>query len=129
MKLHLNEYLFENYDILTEMAQIGYIGPYQIYIHTNDPGNTPHFHIWDLSTRGKNFHTCVRIDCPKYFHHTGKEYVLNSKQRKELMSFLNNIDKDSGFTNWKWLILEWNRYNSNVRIDVNTSIPDYTQLK
>lgn len=129
MKLHLIDDLFDEYDILTEMAQIGYIGPYQIYVHTNDPGNIPHFHIWDLSTRGKNFHTCVRIDCPEYFHPTGKEDVLNSKQRNELITFLQSPYRERKETIWQHLIDTWNDNNSNVEIDENTSMPNYTELK
>lgn len=129
MKLHLNQNLFEKYDILNEMAQIGYIGPYQIYVHTNDPGHIPHFHIWDLSTRGQNFHTCIRIDCPEYFHHTGKEDVLNSKQRKELVNFLNSSYRNRKQTVWQHLIDVWNDNNSDVEIDENTPMPDYVKLQ
>ena len=114
--------------VLNEMAQIGVVDGYQIYVRTNDAGKIPHFHIWDLSTNGQKFHTCVRIDKPEYFKHTGKEGTLNSKERKHLISFLSGEDPDSGFTNWQWLVFEWNRNNSDVRIDPKTPMPDYTKL-
>lgn len=114
--------------ILNEMAQIGCIGPYQIYVRTNDAGQIPHFHVWDLSTNGQKFHTCIRIDKPEYFHHTGKEGVLNSKSRKLLVSFLEGQDEFEDSTRWKVLVKEWNRNNSKVKIDPNTPMPDYTKL-
>ena len=42
-------------------------------------GYIPYFHIKDTISNGKKFHTCVKIEKPEYFHHTGKERVLNSK--------------------------------------------------
>ena len=124
----IDNYVYDQFDILNEMAQIGYVGPYQVYVHTNDPGHIPHFHMWDLTTRGDTFHTCIRIDKSEYFHHTGKEDVLNSKLKRQLMRFLNEVDEDSGFTNWKWLVLEWNRNNSSHKIPIDTELPDYTKL-
>ena len=125
----IDKYLLDRYDILSEMAQIGYVGSYQIYIHTNDPGNTPHFHIWDLSTRGEKFHTCIRIDCAEYFHHTGKEDKLNSKLRKSLVNFLQSKDEFDDCTIWVTLLKEWNRNNSDVRIPLDTKMPNYLELE
>ena len=95
---------------------------------TNDPGNIPHFHIVDTSTRGEKFHTCIRIEKPEYFHHTGKENILSSKERKQLVDFLNKNDK-WGEQNWIVLLKEWERNNSNISIDINQPIPDYSKLK
>ena len=118
----------ENYDMLYEMAAIGNINSNLcIYVRMNDPGKIPHFHIVDQSTLGKVFHTCVKIKVAEYFHHTGKEGVLNSIQRKDLIKFLKGKDK-WGESNWKVLIKEWDRNNSDVEIDINTPMPDYTKL-
>ena len=115
---------------LYEMARVGMIDEYEVYIHTDDPGKIPHFHIWDYSTRGQNFHTCVRIDKPEYFHHTGKEDVLNSKMRKELVKFLTSKSKNKRFdTNWEYLISMWNDNNSDIQIDEEQEIPNYLMLK
>ena len=68
-----------NERMLTEMAAIGNINSKLcIYVRMNDPGKIPHFHIVDQSTLGLVFHTCVKIKVAEYFHHTGKEDVLNS---------------------------------------------------
>lgn len=116
-------------DELYEMASVGFLTPkLEIYVNTNDGGDIPHFHIWDTSTRGNEFHTCVQIKDNKYFHHTGKEDVINSKMRKRLIKFLQSND-EYGELNWKVLIKEWNRNNSNMKIDINTEMPDYSEIE
>lgn len=115
---------------LLEMARIGFTNDgYEIYIHTDDPGNVPHFHYWDSSTKGQNFHTCIRIDEPNYFHHTGKEDVLNTKQKKELVEFLISSPKSKRYdTNWEMVVEMWNINNSDVEISTEQTMPDYFLL-
>ena len=70
-------------EALYEMALIGPMtNVLEVFVNTNDGGYIPHFHIWDSSTRGSEFHTCIRYDCPEYFHHSGKEDTLNSREKK-----------------------------------------------
>ena len=118
--------------MLLEMARVGFIDDkYEVYIHTDDPGNIPHFHIWDAATRGNRFHTCIEITSPRYFHHTGKEDVLNSSMRKELMKFLQakpqQLKRYS--TNWEVVIDMWNANNSTIQVDEDQPLPDYTKLR
>ena len=124
----IDKYLLDRYDVLSEMAQIGYVGSYQIYIHTNDPGNVPHFHICDRETSGDKFHACVRLDKAEYFHHTGKTDVLNSQQRKALVEFMNTQCKYGLFSNWSFTLMLWNANNSDVEIDLDAPMPDYIRL-
>lgn len=122
----LSEYIYD--DMILEMARVGYLNTkLEIYVHTNDPGNIPHFHIRDVKTRGNEFHTCVEIKTNRYFHHTGKEGVLNGKERKALYDFLNSNDK-YGESNWKVLIKEWNRNNSDMEISIDLKLPDYRTI-
>lgn len=114
---------------LMEMARVGFFDEYEIYIHTDDPGNIPHFHIWDAETKGNKYHTCIKIEVPEYFHHTGKEDILNHKDKKDLMNFLNSKPKNKRFkTNWEYLVSMWNDNNSKIQVDEDKSIPDYTKL-
>lgn len=114
---------------LMEMANIGSIdNKLVVIIRMNDPGNIPHFHIVDKATLGRDFHTCIKIETPEYFHHEGKEDVLNSKQRKNLNDFLKNKN-ELGVTNWKYLVTTWNINNSNKSVDKDIVQPDYTKLK
>lgn len=114
---------------LMEMANIGSIDNKLVaIIRMNDPGNIPHFHIVDKATLGRDFHTCIKIEAPEYFHYEGKEDVLNSKQRKNLNDFLKNKN-ELGVTNWKYLVTTWNINNSNKNVDKDIAQPDYTKLK
>lgn len=113
---------------LNEMATIGkFTNELVIMVRMNDGGNLPHFHIVDNNSLGDEFHTCVRIDTNKYFHHTGKEDTLNSKQRKKLISFLKQ-DLGNNWTNWNVLVDLWNRNNSELTIPLNTEMPDYSEI-
>lgn len=114
---------------LFEMARIGYIGDLEIYIRTDDPGNIPHFHIWDKETMGDRFHGCIRIDKAEYFFHEGKYSTLNSKQRKELVKFLKSPYRTTGLTNWERLVLEWNDNNSEINLSDDYLMPDYFTLR
>lgn len=90
----------EKQEPLLEIARVGLISQFpvlEIYIHTDDPGNIPHFHIRDYnkeSESGKEFHTCIEYRTNKYFHHNGKEDVLNSKLRKMLCLFLRKTEEN-----------------------------------
>ena len=127
LKEHLDFELNERF--FFEMAQIGGIDNNLVaYVRSNDPGNIPHFHIVDKSTLGSKFHTCVKIESPEYFHHTGKEGVLNSKQRKSLVNFLNSLTPLE-ISHWEFLLLTWNTNNSNKKLRMDLPMPDYTKLK
>lgn len=115
---------------LNKMAQIGRFGNYTAFVNTDDLGNIPHFHLWDSNSKGGRFHTCIKILSPEYFHHHGKEGVLNSSDRKELCAFLALPSEDEPTkTNWGVLVIEWNRNNSEKKIDAKTPMPDYSLLK
>lgn len=114
---------------LFEMARVGFFDEYEIYIHTDDPGKIPHFHLWDAGTKGNKFHTCIRIDKSEYFHHTGKEDVLNTNDKKDLCKFLSDKPKNKRYeTYWEYLVSMWNDNNSDVEIPEDQSMPDYTKL-
>lgn len=118
-----------DYHYLDEMARVGFINDYEIYVMTNDPGKIPHFHIRDKETQGNKFHTCVRIETSEYFHYPGKMDILNSKYRKELVQFLQSKHKSGKFSNWEYLILLWNDNNSNIEVSTSQKMPDYIKLK
>ena len=118
---------------ICEMARVGFFFTplYEVYVHTNDPGNEPHFHVRDASTQGGEFHTCVKLKEPVYFHHDGKEDVLNAHMRKALDDFLRSppskqYKKISFPTNWDKVVYEWNENNSSMTVDEDLLQPDYT---
>ena len=128
-RLNENTSMEESHDkMLLEMATIGNMdNTLCIIIRMNDAGNIPHFHIMDRSTLGSKFHTCIKIETPEYFHHTGKEDILNSKQRKSLVEFLKSSHRKG--TKWEMLVDLWNINNSTMIVDDNIDMPDYTKLK
>lgn len=117
-------------ELLNEMARVGFFSDFEVWIRTDDPGNIPHFHVWDKNSKGGLFHTCVKIESPEYFHHNGKEDVFNSKQKKELTEFLNEKPAKSRWhpTNWDFILTLWNANNSKVEVPEDLPIPDYTKL-
>ena len=131
LRMKKNSQMNENHlqsNMLLEMAKVGPLNDeLVIYIWTNDGGNIPHFHIVDKATMGNEFHTCVKIMSAEYFHHTGKEDVLNSKQKKTLMNFFTMSDK-WGDNYWDIVLQEWNRNSSKIEVDRNLPTPDYTKL-
>lgn len=120
--------------ILQEMSvRVGNVigGKYLVYVNTDDSGNIPHFHIVDTNSRGEEFHTCVKIDNPEYFHHGNKTDTFNTRQLKELNNFLASPFEKSKFhgTNWEYIVMIWNMNNSSTVIEDDASQPDYTKLK
>lgn len=115
------------------MARIGFTPDnYEVYVNTDDGGKIPHLH-YRLKTDWNKFHTCIQIEKPEYFHHTGKESVLNSKQIRSLIRFLKSPVALSQYaekfsSNFELIIFLWNINNSDVIVDPETKIPDYYQL-
>lgn len=120
---------------LNEMAyKIGDVDKYTIYVNSDDSGNIPHFHMVDSNSRGTNkkgFHTCIEIKDAKYFHHNGKEDVLDTKLRKQLQVFLQKPFRNNKFkmTNWEFIKEAWNDNNSNMNVPEDCKMPNYLELK
>lgn len=116
-------------DLLFEMATFGSFENFEVAVFSGDEGSIPHVHVRDVNSKGDGFHTCVRLDKPEYFHHTGKEDSFNSRQRKAFNNFMKQEYEDDPLNNWKLAVLLWNRTNSNTKIDKDkVEQPDYTKL-
>lgn len=122
---------------LMEMARIGFIPvgttkTVEVYVHTDDPGNVPHFHVRKYGSNNQfEWETCIRYDSPTYFshgHYGGK--IPDRKIIKQLDSMLRMVDPDSrnNETFWHECVDEWNKNNSNIKLDKNIEQPDYTKL-
>lgn len=123
------DYLKDNKQVIEEMARLGYIDGFEIVVFTDDSGNKPHFHIRDGATRGQDFHTCIEIKHPRYFHHTGKEDVLNSKMKRKLVAFFSAPSEDfEEMSNWQVLLRMWNSNNSTMKVLPTQEMPDYRKL-
>lgn len=114
------------------MARVGYSGDLEVYVNTDDGGKIPHFHLRDKTDWNK-FHTCIEILRPKYFHHEGKEDVLNTSERKELQKFIESPVRLKKYAsmfenNWQLICFLWDMNNSDITVPDDATMPDYTQL-
>ena len=115
--------------LLCEMARVCDFNNLELFVNSKE-GFIPHFHLWDLSTMGNEFHTCIRLDKAEYFHHTGKEDKLNSKLRKDLCKILKSKPKLKRYnTYWELVVDLWNLSNPDKEVDSELKMPDYTKLK
>lgn len=122
---------------ILEMARVGFIPPgsqktIEVYVHTDDSGKTPHFHVRKY---GKNnsfeWEACILYERAGYFAHGHYNDTLpDKKTTKALDKMLRQIDPKSrdNHTYWQLCVEEWNRNNSDVELDLDLTQPDYTQL-
>ena len=120
------------------MARIGFIPigstkTIEVYVHTDDPGKIPHFHVRKYGQNNKfEWETCIRYDKADYFlHGQYSDKLPDKKTARELDYMLRQINKKSRnhSTFWQDCVDEWNRNNSDVELDLNIIQPDYTQLR
>lgn len=113
---------------LSEMAACGNTNGLYIVIFTNDGGWIPHFHVFNNQNPKKStIDVCLKIETPEYFKHDHHVDILNSKQIKQIIDFLNS-ERKPGITWWEHLIEIWNDNNSNSEIPEDLNMPDYTTL-
>ena len=126
-EIYLSEYDYtikydEDGHPLTEMANIGKFGNYKVIVN-GDEGPNPHFHF-----KYSMKHGCIMITEPEYFNHGSKQATLNSKEKRELDSFLRKISKDGILTNWQRARNAWNDNNPRWEISNDIEMPDYNEL-
>lgn len=116
---------------LDEMARVGFFDEYEVYVHTDDAGHVPHFHLRDATTQGRVFDTCIELKTNKYFHHGGHQGILNSGERKDLAKFMESMNPQLKMTNYKATCILWNLNNSkdNIEITDDMAIPNYRTLE
>jgi hypothetical protein len=123
-------------DGILEMGRICFVpsdnknSEYDMYIHTNDPGKIPHFHVRKIGKKGGNSYEwdkCIRLDQAKYFSHgkhTGQ--IPSSKIEKEVINTLYKKHPKFNITYWEYAVQLWNDNNSDVEVG-NLVMPDYTK--
>ena len=131
----LNELNKIEEEYLCEMARVTFLKKYgnvEIYVHTDDGGNVPHFHLRKKGDSGFEWECCIRYDCCDYFSHGRDTDTLpDKKYANELDRVLRLQDPDEpdGVTYWTTAVKEWNRNNSSMKLDKNIVQPNYTQLQ
>lgn len=114
----------EDGQILYEMAQIGKFDSFEIWIYGGE-GPIPHFHL--ISQKFPDFEACIKIEKVEYFHHSGKEGILNSKEKKRLVEFLQSNHHKLNGTNWEILVAQWGMNNPKYDIPF-LEMPNYREL-
>lgn len=112
---------------LLEMCELGRFDEYKVLIYGSE-GPVPHLHF--QSTKGGK-KGCVRLDKPEYFIHGKYKDRLNSKELKQFIEFLKSPHRllgKAGISNWQMIIVYWGDNNPDYRLDIDTQMPDYTQL-
>ena len=126
-----------NENAFVEMARIGFIpvgstNSVEVYVHTNDSGKIPHFHIRKYGNNNQfEWETCVKFDSAEYFIHGHyNDKIPDKKIIKELDKMLRTVDKKdrNNRTFWQKAIDAWNDNNSDVELPLNLEQPDYTTL-
>lgn len=120
---------------LLEMARIGWIPinsdkSVEVYVHTDDRGDTPHFHVRKYGKKKFEWETCIKYTSAEYFLHGKYRNKLPNKDfAKELNKMLKSQNpKDPGRTYWQTAIVAWNSNNSKVDLPFDLEQPDYSQL-
>lgn len=117
------------------MARIGWI-PYntmntiEVYVHTNDDGKIPHFHIRKYGRNNKfEWETCILYDSADYFLHGRYSDTIPNKIAKELDKMLRMSNpKRGGISFWQTAVDDWNSNNSDIELPRDIEQPDYTTL-
>ena len=137
MKRVIRQYTEEELEEIYGMSRIGWIpegteNTIEVYVHTNDPGNIPHFHVRKYG-RNNNYdwEVCIKFESAEYFSHgrySGK--LPNRKVAKQLDDMLRDINKSSRYqgTYWERAIDEWNMNNSQIQLPLDLEQPDYSKL-
>lgn len=138
----LNEYITAQPDeMILEMARVGWMGvgkniqKYEIYIHTDDPGNIPHVHLRDYATRGKQFETCISLVSGEYFLHGKYSDKMNNYLARAFDKFMKAPSRNKKYdTNFEYAVDMWNDNNSSTNVELkfdeqnNIIIPDYKNI-
>jgi hypothetical protein len=129
--------------VFTEEREAKGLSKFKVQLGENEGDNIPHFHLDNGEIGNKKKKTAIRIDMPYYFLHGDKTYILNSKERKNLIDWLNakpiykkGNENEKGKlpkTNWENLKNMWNRYYPQAKItcgkiDYSNLCKDYRQM-
>ena len=119
--------------ILNEERNGGDFDRYQVEVGEDEGKHLLHFHLFHKDDYRKN--TAIMLDKPFYFLHGKYKYILNTKEKKQLIVWLNSTNINGEITpdengnppknNWENLKNCWNAINESK---INIPIPDYKLL-
>ena len=105
----------------------GKSGAVLIHVRTDEGDYEPHFHLEIVNNHIKG---CIKIAEAAYFNH--KDYHklnFNKSEAEELNKWMKKINRDTGFSNYKTIIIIWNSgKGNNIKLDPDREQPDYSLL-
>ena len=119
--------------ILNEERNGGRFEDYRAIVGEDEGEHLLHFHLFHRDDYRKN--TTIMLDKPFYFLHGKYKYVLNAKEKKQLIAWLSSTNINGEITpdengnppknNWENLRNCWNAINESK---INIPMPDYKLL-
>ena len=129
-KEHLIEIFKNDKDHLIEMSQVGHFCEYDCVIYSREGKNEPHFHLENI--QDEKF-IAIKLLKPEYFIHGIWQDKLNSREKTELIKFLN--EKPSGKkgliykTNFEYIYDTWFYECLKKDPDIIIKMPNYRELQ
>ena len=126
MKTEFYAHVNQTDPLLIEKAKIGELYTYQIFIYGNE-GPIPHFHFEGLDG---TINGAIRLDKPEYFKHTG-----SGNDKISISVFIEWIKSPHwrmgkhGLTNYQLMLYYWNDSNPDYKINTDTPMPNYEELR
>lgn len=121
---------------ISAMARIGWIpsnsiNSIEVYVHTDDSGMIPHFHVRKYSKNGHpEWETCIKFDSAEYYLHGRYKDRLPKGVAYEMNKMFKEVNpKRRGLTFWQSAIDDWNNNNSSIQLDQDLEQPDYCELQ
>lgn len=119
--------------ILKEERNGGEFDKYHAEVGEDEGEHLIHFHLFYRDDGRKN--TAIMLDKPFYFLHGKYKYILNAKEKKQFIAWINSTNINGEITpdengvppknNWENLRNCW---NANSESKINCSMPDYKLL-
>lgn len=124
-------------DTLCEMSRVGFVSvgtseTVEVYVHTDDTGQVPHFHVRKYHAGGNGFdwEVCVKYLSAEYFFHGCEHAGIPAGANisgKDLNRFF-DAKKADGRTYWQIAVDAWNDNNIGMALPADIPHPDYSEL-
>jgi len=111
---------------MTQIAEfhLDDIGLFRVCVFANE-FRSPHFHLIHGDPENPEWETSCFIETSEFgLSHLAKPYILNAKQKKQLVTVLNEKNEEYNLSNWEAIIHQWNIGNEDD-IPLNYRKPNY----
>lgn len=118
--------MLNNEKAALEMAQLGKMNEYYLFIYPNDNGNIPHLHFFTVDHKKEG---CIKLETAEYFPRGRYKATLTNSGAKDFAKFMASpYPKYPNATNYEMALIFWNANDERKQVPLSTPIPDYTKL-